>query len=157
MFRASQGGNRGDRINKLVQVIFKAGYPGCKNLWFYQALAIRAYVMKDTDEAIRRQMTRETNGLLPFDGHAGVVGEWRSHPVADLMDEFACRFDPGAVKARLLLIDDQMYQGRQSLVEVLANSSQGGGSLYGPSVSVFIGHVNSLSQDETSLYWAFSS
>jgi hypothetical protein len=113
--------------------------------------------MWDTDEARRRQMTKATGETLPFDGDAGTGrGEWRIYPVADLMDDFACRFDPGEVKNRLLYTEDQMLQGWRSLIEVMVNSSQGGGPSFGPSVSTFVGHVNSLSQDQTSLYWAFS-
>jgi hypothetical protein len=154
---ATIGGNSGARIKRLVVVIYDTGYPACKNLWYYNPLSIREYVMLNTGEARRREMTRGTNGLLPFDGNGGLDREWRIYPVSDLMDDFACKFDPVEVKNRLIFTDDQMYQGWQSCVEVLANSSQGGGTAYGPSVSEFIGHVNSLSKDKTSLYWAFSS
>ena len=149
-------GNTGDRVRKLVQVVANVGYPKCRDLWYYNPLAILEYVSFHTNEARRREMTKGTNGTYPFDGYSGVAGEWQVHPIADLLDSFACKFDADEVKRRLEWVDDQMYQGWHSMEVVLAQTSQGGGSGFGPSVSGFIGHVQYLSANDTHLYWAFS-
>jgi hypothetical protein len=100
-------------------------------------------------------MTKATNGAYPFNGDAGGSGDWQMHPAADLFDEFSCRFDAAAVKARLEWIDEEMYKGWHDLELVSAQSSQGGGTGFGDMVGDFINHVRLLSEDDTHLYSAF--
>jgi hypothetical protein len=78
------------------------------------------------------------------------------HPAADLVDEFACRFDPATVKARLDWIDEEMYKGWHDLDLVNAQSQAGGGPAFGDMVWDFINHVHLLSKDDSHLYSAFA-
>ena len=70
-------------------------------------------------------------------------------------DDFACKFDAAAVKARLEWIDEEMYKGWHDMERVSGDSSQGGGTGFGESVWDFINYVRNLSEDPKSLYWAF--
>jgi len=153
---ASIGGNKGDRVNKLVRVIADAGYPAARNLWYYNPGAIHEYIAFHTGNARRREMTEATKGAFPFKGNSGVAGEWQLFPAADLLDVFACRVDVAAVKARLEWIDEQIYIGWHDMDLVSAQSSQGGGSAFGEKVWDFINHVRLLSEDSKHLYSAFA-
>jgi len=157
-------GNKGERIKKLVRVIVNAGYPDAKNLWYYNPGAVHEYVASGlsvmpntykTDNARRREMTKASKGAFPFRGDSDGNGDWQLHPAADLFDDFSCKFDAVAVKERLEWVDEQMYMGWHDLDMVSAQASQGGGGGFGDMVWDFINHVNLLSQDPTSLYWAF--
>jgi hypothetical protein len=155
----SQGmsGYDGERIKKLVQVMVRAGYPGSKNLWFYQTLPVLQYINMWNGNAMRREMTKTTQGAFPFDGDSGTHGPWKIYPVADLLDEFACgHWDPAALKHRLQVIDNDMYQGWYAMSQISGGrTTQGGESLYGELVWEFINHVKLLSEDDTHLYSAF--
>ena len=160
-------GYKGQRIKRLVQVILNAGYPGCKDLWYYNDMAIAECVDLNTGNAERREMTKATSGAFAFDGDSGVYGQfgseerhrgkWRIHPANHLFDEFGCGdWDAAAMKARLEAIDDEMYKGWHELDMVSAKTSQGGGTAFGEMVWDFINHVRLLTQDETHLYSAFA-
>jgi hypothetical protein len=160
-------GNKGARIKRLVQVILSAGYPACKDLWYYNDMVISVYVDLNVGNAKRREMTQATRGAFPFDGESGVYGQqgteehhrgkWRIHPINDLFAD-ACRpWNDSALMDRLESIDEDMYKGWHVLDLVSAKTSQGGGSAFGEMVWDFINHVNLLSKDSTSLYWAFGS
>ena len=153
--------------DNFVQVMLNAGYPGCKELWYYNDMAIAEYVDLNTGNAERRKMTNATSGAFPFDGDSGVYGQfgseersrgkWRIHPAAHLFDEFGCGdWDAAAMKARLEAIDEEMYKGWHELDMVSAKTSQGGGTAFGEMVWDFINHVRLLSEDDTHLYSAFA-
>lgn len=159
-------GYKGDRIKALVQVILKAGYPGCLDLWYYNDMVINVYVDWKTDPSKRRDMTKATNLAFPFDGDSGVYGQagsqernrgkWRIHPVKALFDEFCGSWDAATAQDRLEEIDEEMYKGWHEMDMVTARSSQGGGTAYAVEVWDFINHVRLLSKDETHLYSAFA-
>ena len=169
LFAISQGmvGAGGKRIRKSVQVMLKAGYPACLDLWYYNDLVIKVYVDLNTKNQRRHEMTKATRETLPFDGDSGVYsqqgseernrGNWRIHPVKLLFDEFGCgSWDSETMAERLEEIDDEMWKGWHEL-ELVVNvkTGQGGASAFGPLVSEFIEHVGSLAQDETHLYSVF--
>jgi hypothetical protein len=173
LFAISKGmsGEEGKRIRALVQVIMKAGYPRCLDLWYYNYYAIRSYVDVDlslhTGNAKRREMTKATNGALPFDGDSGVhtqrgtfeqsSGKWRIHIVKELFDQFACdRWDVSAMERFLNVIDDDMWRGWDQLRQVSGRFQSDAGSVWGPEVSEFVNHVQRLTQDDTHLYSAFA-
>jgi hypothetical protein len=169
LFAISQGisGVKGKRIKALVQVILKAGYPACKDLWYYNDMAIDVYVDWNTVAAKHREMTKATGEAFPFDGDSGVRGQvgseerhrgkWRIHPVNNLFDEFACgSWDAAAMRDRLESIDDEMYKGWHELETLAARSAGGGGSTYGPQVWEFINHVRLLIKDDSHLYSSFA-
>jgi hypothetical protein len=160
-------GYKGERVKTLVQVMLKAGYPGCMDLWYYNDMAISVYVDWKTDPSKRREMTRATSQAFPFDGDSGVYGQfgseerqrgkWRIHAMKNLFDEFACGdWDAAAMKDRLESIDEEMYKGWHEMDMVSAKSSQGGGSAFPQEVWDFIHHVSLLSKDDTHLYSAFA-
>jgi hypothetical protein len=169
LFAISQGmsGNKGSRIKRLVQVILKAGYPGCRDLWYYNSMSISVYVDVRTDNAKRREMTKATGRAFPFDGDSGVYaqsgtfeqhrGKWRIHAVNDLFDTFTCDADWDANKMEDLLerIDEDMYNGWHALdmVDGIASTS---GDAWGAEVEEFINHVKFLMKDDTNLYWALA-
>ncbi len=151
-------GQQGKRIKKLVQVILRVGYPRCLDLWYYNDMAVLMYVRFHTDNAARREMTSATNGIYPFDGDSGTHGNWRIYPMKSLFEEFACGFSGvTALKRRLEWIDEEMYKGWYQLTLPDAQSSQGGGSAFGPLVPQFINHVRLQAKNRTHLYWAFGS
>jgi hypothetical protein len=178
---AAQGmsGNKGARIQRLVKVIKDAGYPACKELWYYNTMVIRAYVgVPDIGDAKRRDMTKVTFGAPDFDGASGVYGQagtyeqsrgmWRIHAVRDLFDDFCSMSkDYAALRSRLESIDDDMYAGWHELELVEARTGMGGGTAdeipdnrEGQAgrpglIYEFIGNVRSLSKNNRHLYWAF--
>lgn len=162
----TMSGNKGQRIKKLVQVILQAGYPGCKDLWYYNDMNITTYVDIKTGGMKLREMTKATMGAFPFDGESGLYsqqgslerhrGKWRIHAVNDLFDDFACgNWDVAALKSSLEDIDDLMYKGWYEITLVEAKSGMGGGSAFDPLVYEFINHVRFLTKDNTHLYSAF--
>ncbi len=149
-------GNPGERIRNMMKLAISVGYPACKDLWYYNPGAVLLYVGFHTNEGQRRDMTRFTKGTFPFDGDSGMYGPWRIYPFKDLMDEFAAGFsNVNLLKHRLEWIDDQMYQGWHQIDLADAQSSQGGGSGFGPSVSEFVEHVHYLAQQPSHMYSAF--
>jgi hypothetical protein len=83
-------GNPGARIKQIVRLARRLGYPGCKDLWYYNPGPMAYYVQFHTNNAKRREMTKATNGTLPFDGDAGVMfGEWRIYYFRVIFSEFA--------------------------------------------------------------------
>ena len=161
-------GEPGKRIRRLVQVIIKAGYPAAQELWYYNDMVIRVYVDWKLGNAKRREMTKGTGGVYPFDGESGAYsqqgsmehnrGHWRIHTVRALFEEFGCEhWDAAAIKRRLLQIDSEMYAGWHELDLIGFKTHQGGGSAYDPEIGHFLDHVTYLSKDPTHLYWAFGS
>lgn len=151
-------GEPGIRLKRFVQVIARAGYPKCLDLWYYNPGPLVRYVSFHTGNAERREMTKHTSGAFPFSGDSGVTtGEWQIKAVKMLFDEFACGFtDVPAMKHRLEWLDDQMWQGWHAMELVDAQSSQGGGSGFGPLVWDMINHVRLLATDRDHLYWAYN-
>lgn len=153
----TMSGHDGERIKKLVKVIRRAGYPGFKNLWFYNTLAVLKYINVWNGNADRREMTKATQGAFPFDKDSGIHGNWQIHPMVDLLDEFSCaNWDAAAIKHRLQVIDNDMYQAWFAMSQISdGRTTQGGGGMYGELVWEFINHVRLLSEDDTHLYSAF--
>lgn len=162
-------GLKGARIRKFVQIILRVGYPRCLDLWYYNDINITEYVdWKKTTPAVRRDMTKATQGVFPFDGESGFhggggegsderqFGMWRIHPVKDLFDEFACgTWSVATARASLESIEQLMYDGWYAMLMVGAHSTMGGGNLYDPALEQFLYHVKSMTNDDDSLYSIF--
>ncbi len=171
LFAVAKGipGNRGNRIKRLMQVISNAGYPGWKDLWYYNDIVIEAFVDWKTAESDRLKSVQSTKGALPFDGQAvwhsqhpseaggteHSMGMWRIHPVKKMFDDFCDHADALEMKKRLLAIDDEMYKGWYALSLINFKTQFGGGGAYTQIIEDFLNHVIKLSQDKTHLYWAF--
>lgn len=161
----SMSGEKGKRINRLVSVVLRVGYPRCLDLWYYNDINISEYVDWKTSGAVLRNMTKATQGAFPFDGDSGLYaqtvdergrGMWRIHAVKDLFDEFACgTWDPATLQRRLEGIDELMYKGWYEMNLVGAKSGLGGGGAYAPEVEQFLRHVTLLTEDNNHLYSAF--
>lgn len=52
-------GQPGVRLKRLVQVISRAGYPKCLDLWYYNPGPLAKYVSFHTGNADRREMTKQ--------------------------------------------------------------------------------------------------
>lgn len=160
-------GYTGQRVQKLVGVIQRVGYPACRDLWYYNDMNVLEYVDFKTKYSKLIEMTKATQGAFPFDGDSGLYGQagtpernrgqWRIHAVNDLFEEFSCGpLNASDLEDYLEGIDDLMYKGWHAMSDVADRTAGGGGgSAYHPLVYEFIHHVQLLSQDATHLYSAF--
>jgi hypothetical protein len=174
LFAISKGmpGEQGKRIRTMVQVIMKAGYPRCLDLWYYSFYPLRAYLDVDlslnTSSWKRIQMTMATNGAMPFDGDSGVYsqggtleqasGKWRIHIVQTLFDRFgACgRWDVGDMERFLRAIDDDMWRGWDLLQQASGRLQNQDGAGAWKDVLEFVLFVKRQAQDDKDLYSAFA-
>ena len=164
-------GHDGARIKRLVQVILNVGYPGWKDLWYYNDMVMKAFVDWKTAQSERLKSIQSTNQAFPFDGQAvwhtqspteaggteHSMGMWRIHAVKKMFDDFCNHADPMAMKKRLLAIDKEMYKGWYELTLIDFRTHHGGGSAYPKIIEDFINHVIHLTKDKNHLYWAFGS
>ena len=153
-------GNAGERIKKLVKVILRAGYPGCKNLWYFNPSPILKYLNVNplhTNNKERLEMTMASQGVSKFDGDAGVnYGNWRFYPVPAMLDEFASGYsDTAALIRRLEQMEDMIWQGWHTMILMGINSDGDVSSTYGDLVSEFMTGARILSKDSAHLYSAF--
>jgi hypothetical protein len=161
-------GEEGRRIRRLVRVILQAGFPAAKELWYYNDMNIKEYIDWKVDSSRRKEMTKHTGTVFPFDGESGLHrqtgtleqsrGYWRIHPVRDLFEKFGCgTWDSLAMKDLLLSIDRLMHTGWHEMSLIDFRTQLGGGSAFDPAIESFVNHVVNLSKDKTHLYWALGS
>jgi len=159
-------GIRGQRIKKLVQVILRAGHPGCLDLWYYNEMCVRVYVDFLTLDPKRREMTKATQGAFPFDGDSGLYqqsgsmeqrsGKWKIHPVRDLFADFACgAWSVDNITTYLERIEADIQLGKYEMELAQAKTGMGGGDAVSPLVSDFINSVSFLAKDDSHLYSAW--
>jgi hypothetical protein len=156
-------GAKGERIQKLVQVILRVGYPRCLDLWYYNDMNLTEYCDWQTKGSKLRDMTEATKGMFPFDGASGLYdqspgergqGMWRIHAVRELFDRFACGpFSAAALQDNLEYIDELMFKGWYAMQSVAGRTV--GVNAYNPAVGLFLRHVTSLTMDDNHLYAAF--
>jgi hypothetical protein len=159
--------NQGTRIKRLLQVILAAGPNGWRGLWYYNAIAIEAFLSPNTDP---KKLHEASNGeRFPLDGQSpwhtqhpteaggteASMGMWRIHAIKKMFDDFCGNWDATAMKARLLAIDNEMYKGWYPFGVIDFRTLFGGGSTIPDLVVELKDSVISLSNDKTSLYWAY--
>jgi hypothetical protein len=159
--------NQGTRIKRLLQVIVAAGPKGWKDLWYYNDMAITTFVSPITDP---KELRKASNGQrFPLDGqtqwHTGKPtnaggteassGMRRIHAIRKMFDDFCGNWDAVAMEARLLAIDEEMGKGWYQLGLISFRTQFGGGSTIAKLVVDLLNNVVSLSNDQSSLYWAF--
>jgi hypothetical protein len=153
------------RAQRLVNVIVSAGYPDCLNLWYYNGMVVEVYVDWRTNNAKRREMTKDTNGAFPFDGNSGIYsqlgwweinrGRWRVHPMKAVFDD-ACRaWDHSALDDFLSWFDADIARGWDAMRAAQGKMITRMGTVFGPMVEPFIESVRRLSLDPGNLYSAF--
>lgn len=161
-------GEPGKRIRKLVQVVKRVGHPACLDLWYYNPINVRKFVALNTTPKEIQDMTKATNGTLPFDGESGLYsqrgpeeitrGKWRIHPFRLLFEKYECGdWTVSVLERELELIDDWMMEGWKALTEFEFRTHSGGITAYDPMAPVFHDHVIRLTKDQKHLYWAFGS
>jgi hypothetical protein len=130
-------------------------------------MAITTFLSPVTDP---KELRRASNGeRFPLDGQSpwhtqsptaaggteASQGMWRIHAIKKMFDDFCGNWDATAMKARLLAIDDEMYKGWYQIGLIGFRTQFGGGSTIPELVVELQNSVVSLSNDKTSLYWAF--
>jgi hypothetical protein len=161
-------GEQGKRIRRLVRVILQAGFPAAKELWYYNDMNVREYIDWKVPPSKRREMTKHTGGIFPFDGESGLYrqqgrfehhrGYWRIHPIRDLFDDFGCvNWDSTALKERLISVDRLIFAGWHEMSLIDFRTQLGGGNAYDDAIENFVNHVINLSKNKTHLYWAVGS
>jgi len=160
-------GDQADEIHKMVALAERLGYPRNWDLWYYDRNAVNLYVDFHTNEETRRQMTRGTNGLTPFDGNSG-YGEWRIFPFQFMaktwgtLDHDHCNRN---IRESLRSAEEYVHDTLQDVIRKLKLAGgvqsffQGynieGGQLNSPLQKNFISHLINLLKDPDSLYSAF--
>jgi hypothetical protein len=150
-------GLAGKRICEMVGIAERVQYPNNWNLWYYERLTVDDYVDWHTKNSRRRDMTRATEGKVPFDGDAGYPhGNWRIYPFREAaINAFKQQdFDNrnAAVLRMLVYAEDEM---RRTFVDILKMFSIDAASVFGPLVEEFRKHLVDLQNTPDSLYSAF--
>lgn len=153
------------RVRRLVNVILRAGYPKCLDLWYYNGMAVEEYVDWRTGNAKRRDMTKDTNGTCPFDGSSGLYsqsgwweinrGLWRVHPMQAVLLPNCYRWNNDDVEEFLDWFDRDIARGWDAMRAAQGKMATRAGPVYGDLVPRFIEHVRRLSRDPADLYSAF--
>ena len=146
-------GEPGSRLRKAMTIAQKLG-GSWKTLWFYNYEAVGHFVQFHTTQEDRRDMTKATNGKLPFKGDSG-YGPWVIYPFLDSLNN-SCRKGCAdkALADFLIWMDGQIQYSMNKMSQVQNAGNLGGGSGFGPSVDEFLKHVGSLSKNTSHLYSA---
>ncbi len=151
-------GDTGRRIRKMVDIAERVGPSASEDLWYYNRANALEYFRWRTDNKRRKDMTQKTNGMFPFDGHVWPNGEWRIFPFRRIAQKYGA-IDPGQcdieIKRELEFAEDEIARTFDEVNRDLAQTSLGGGTLYGPLATAFVDHLISLQKSKDHLYSAF--
>ena len=148
-------GQLGKRIWKLVDLMEEVDYPRVLDLWVYNPLSVKQFMDFHTTENDRRDMTRGTNGRMPFDGHSGGHGQWRSYPFKQLAQFYTKNWTWDQINRKLVGIDKLILDSREPIIDAKSRTSIGGGSSHGDRVQAFVAHVEALERSGKHLYSTF--
>src|SRR5262249_47987877 len=119
----------------------------------YNPQAVFEFVQFHTTQERRKQMTKATQGQLPFKGDVSPHGEWVIKPFGPNFDKsFSASTPDKALCDWLDWLDGPIKTWVNDMSRVQNAGNLGGGSGFGPSVDEFLRHVGTLAQDSTSLY-----
>src|SRR5579862_524411 len=165
-------GERGKRIREMATIADKLGYPkNWDDLWFYERGAVVEYVdYQRTGDKRRQEMTRGTQGNLPFDGDIPLSGgSWRVYPFRQAATECA-RFGnqnaddcQGRVHNIMRHAEDEMLRTFEDVNRIVQKVGFLNGmdphlttdhslDIFGPLAAAFIKHLVKLSNTPDTLY-----
>jgi hypothetical protein len=170
-------GDRGRRIQDMVAIADRLGYPKNWDLWYYARGSLMGYVKWESSQpneennpnSTRRKMTAKTGGKTPFDGDTGFPGRyspWRIYPFRDAAkqcmgkDADSCR---ESVARELTRAEDEILREWSEIDKEIARvqnlpgdnpfkfTSKAADGL-GPLAVAFLEHLNGLLNTPDSLY-----
>jgi hypothetical protein len=153
-------GREGRRIRKMLDIVVGQDRPAA--LWYYNPAAVSYYINLLTTNEERREMTKHTNGQVPFDGDVGLFRqtserEWRIYPFSQLVVlDTMNRQSDSFLKLSLEGTENGIYKSWEEMANLEGRFEMGGGSALGPLVEEFIKHVYALSQDPSHIYYIYA-
>jgi hypothetical protein len=163
-------GNPGKRVRKILAIESLAdpyqampATPGLQKdrLWYYNPGAVSYYIQLNTTNDDRLEMTKDTNGQVPFDGNIGpgfeqTYHEWRIYPFGDIVARDASNTQSdSSLTIWLEGTEDEIYKSWQEMASVESHFALGGGSALGPLVEAFLIHVRDLAETPSHLYYVY--
>jgi hypothetical protein len=145
------------RIRKMADIAERIGSRKAWDLWYYNYNPMRVYIFHSTDSQ-KKEMTRATNGAIPFDGRcAYTTSHWRTYPFREMAQRHGLRKVvemTNAVAKDLLAYDQRMLKGINKISADLSKIRLGGGSIY-KSAWPFVEHLQTLLNSPDHLYYAY--
>ncbi len=174
----TQHGDRAQRVEKMLAIADRLGYPKNWNMFYYARRAIFLYIrwesaQPDEDKlgprSKRGRLAAQTGGQVPFDGDTGPPEHipWRVYPIRDSA-KLCMGKDPDAVAA---IISQQLRHHEEEMLATFRDidaeinrvfsvptslnpfaMTGKSASTLGPLALAFLQHLNDLTKDPDSFY-----
>ena len=163
-------GNPGKRIRRILAIESLAdpyqktpAPPGLQKdrLWYYNTGAVSYYIQLNTSDTDRREMTKDTNGQLPFDGDMGrgfeqVRHDWRIYPFGEIVVLDATNHQSDSqLKIFLEGMEAEVHNSLLEIVNLQHRTEEFGGGAWGPLVKAFLEHMHDLAETPNHLYYIY--
>jgi hypothetical protein len=148
-------------IESLADPYQKTPSPGKDRLWYYNVGAVSYYIDLNTSDTDRREMTKDTNGQLPFDGDMGpgfeqVRHDWRIYPFGEIVALDATNHQSDSqLKTFLEGMEAEVHGSLLQIVNLQHRTEEFGGGAWGPLVKAFLEHMHDLAETPTHLYYIY--